>query len=150
MTVIFSKKCELALQAVLFLSTQDSKKAFNATQISEKLGVPKEFVAKVLQQLAIEGIVGSKKGKNGGFFLKRSANSIHLIDIILAIDGLDVFHKCVLGFKGCSIDNPCPVHEKWGKLRDETYKMLSEETLAELRDKTIVKIEGLNDGQENL
>jgi Rrf2 family iron-sulfur cluster assembly transcriptional regulator len=150
MTVIFSKKCELALQAVLFLSTQDSKKAFNATQISEKLGVPKEFVAKVLQQLAIEGIVGSKKGKNGGFFLKRSANSIHLIDIILAIDGLDVFHKCVLGFKGCSMDNPCPVHEKWGKLRDETYKMLSEETLAELRDKTIVKIEGLNDGQENL
>jgi Rrf2 family iron-sulfur cluster assembly transcriptional regulator len=150
MTVIFSKKCELALQAVLFLSTQDSKKAFSATQISEKLGVPKEFVSKVLQQLAIEGIVGSKKGKNGGFFLKRPANSIHLIDIVLAIDGLDVFHKCVLGFKGCSMDNPCPVHEKWGKLRDETYRMLSEETLAELCDKTIVKIEGLMDGKESL
>jgi len=150
MTVIFSKKCELALQAVLFLSTQDSKKAFNAAQISEKLGVPKEFVAKVLQELAIEGIVGSKKGKNGGFFLKRPASSIHLIDIVLAIDGLDVFHKCVLGFKGCSMDKPCPVHEKWGKLRDETYRMLSEETLAELRDKTILKIEGLNDGEEIL
>jgi Rrf2 family protein len=150
MTVIFSKKCELALQAVLFLSTQDAITAHNAAQISEKLGVPKEFVAKVLQQLAIEGIVGSKKGKNGGFFLKRPANSIHLIDIVLAIDGLDVFHKCVLGFKGCSMDKPCPVHEKWGKLRDETYRMLSEETLAELRDKTIVKIEGLKEGEESI
>jgi len=143
MTVIFSKKCELALQAVLFLSAQENKLALNASVISEKLGVSKEFTAKVLQQLVAEGIVGSKKGKNGGFYLKKSPERIRLINIVLAIDGLDVFHKCVLGFKGCNMEQPCPVHEKWGKLRDDTYKMLSQETLADLRDKTIKKIDGL-------
>jgi Rrf2 family transcriptional regulator, iron-sulfur cluster assembly transcription factor len=143
MTVIFSKKCELALQAVLFLSAQQEGTAFNASDISDKLGVSKEFTAKVLQTLVADGMVGSKKGKNGGFYLKRSPERIRLIDIVLAIDGLDIFHKCVLGFKGCNLEEPCPVHSKWGKLREETYKMLSEESLAELRDKTIKKIDKL-------
>ncbi len=143
MTVIFSKKCELALQAVLFLSAQEEGLAFTAGKISEKIGVPKEFTAKVLQTLVNNGMIGSKKGKHGGFFLKKSSEKIRLIDIVLAIDGLEIFHKCVLGFKGCSLEEPCPVHDKWGKLREETYKMLSEETLAELRDKTKKKIDGL-------
>ena len=58
MTVIFSKKCELALQAVLFLSVKKEKKIFNAIEISEELKVPKEFVSKMLQILTDSGIVG--------------------------------------------------------------------------------------------
>ena len=143
MTVIFSKKCELALQAVLFLSAGKSGEMFNAGSISSHLKVPKEFVSKVLQTLTASGIVDSKKGKNGGFFLAKDPSNIRLIDIVMAIDGLEVFHKCVLGFRGCSLEKPCPVHDKWGELRDRTYKMLSEETLAELRDKTISKIQSL-------
>lgn len=143
MTVIFSKKCELGLQAVLFLSTQDNSKKFSAHSISEKMNVPREFVSKVLQLLVNNGIVGSQRGKEGGFFLKKDPSKIRLIDIVIAIDGLEIFHKCVLGFKGCSLEEPCPVHDKWGKLREETYKMLSEETLAELRDKTKKKIESI-------
>ncbi len=140
MTVIFSKKCELALQAVLFLSAQDKDKCSNANEISERLNVPKEFVSKVLQALSNDKIVGSKKGKSGGFYLFKEAKDIRLIDIVIAIDGLEIFHKCVLGFEGCTINEPCPVHNKWGKLRDETYKMLSEETLEDLRNQTINKI----------
>lgn len=140
MTVIFSKKCELALQAVLFLSAQEKGASFSSGEISDRLNVPKEFVSKVLQSLVLDGIVGSKKGKSGGFYLLKEAKDIRLIDIVIAIDGLEIFHKCVLGFEGCSINKPCPVHNKWGKLRDETYKMLSEETLEDLRDQTIEKI----------
>ena len=106
--------------------------------------VPKEFVSKVLQSLVLNGIVASRKGKNGGFFLGKPANQIKLIEIVLAIDGLEIFHNCVLGFPGCSPDNPCPVHEKWGKLRDETYRMLSESNLEEFREVTIKKIKNLN------
>ncbi len=145
MTVIFSKKCELGLQAVLFLSAQKAGKKFSASDISKELDVPREFVSKVLQTLTGSGIVGSQKGKSGGFFLDKSPEDVRLIDIVMAIDGLEIFHKCVLGFKGCSVSEPCPVHNKWGKLRDETYKMLSEETLAELRDKTVNKINSLKD-----
>lgn len=143
MTVIFSKKCELALQAVLFLSTQPLDKWFNAADISQQIKVPKEFVSKVLQTLALSGIVSSRKGKTGGFSLAKPPNEIRLLEIVIAIDGMDMFHKCVLGFPGCSPNNPCPVHNRWGKLRDETYRMLSDETLEDLRDSTIKKLENL-------
>jgi len=139
MTVFFSKTCELGLQAVLYLSAKE-KRIFNAEEVSIELKVPKEFVSKVLQILTSSGIVGSKKGKNGGFYLAKEPGQIRLIDIIEAIDGLDIFKSCVLGFPECSSETPCPVHEKWGKLRDEAYKMLSEETLEHLKEKTHRKI----------
>ena len=107
------------------------------------MDVPKEFVSKVLQTLTTNGIIYSRKGKNGGFSLAKNPADIRLIDIVLAIDGLEIFHKCVLGFPGCSVEKPCPVHDKWGKLREDTYKMLSEETLEDLRDKTKSKIESI-------
>ena len=81
MTVLFSKKCELGLQAVLFLSIKKKKLIFNATEVSNELKVPKEFVSKVLQILTDSGIVGSKKGKNGGFYLAKRPSDIRLIDI---------------------------------------------------------------------
>jgi len=140
MTVFFSKACELGIQAVLFLSIKKEKVIFNAIEISKELKVPKEFVSKVLQILTNSGIVGSKKGKSGGFYLAKSPSQIKLIDIVEAIDGLDLFHSCVLGFPGCSSEKPCPVHNKWGKLRDEAYKMLSDETLEQLKEKTVQKI----------
>lgn len=143
MTVIFSKKCELALQAVLFLSAQKDGKCFSALEISEELRIPKEFVSKILQSLTGGGIVASKKGKSGGFLLAKPAKDIKLVDIVEAVDGLEVFHKCVLGFPGCSVNKPCPVHNKWGALREETLKMLSDENLEDFRDKTIEKLEDL-------
>lgn len=143
MTVIFSKKCELALQAVLFLSAQEDGTWFNAAEISKQIKVPKEFVSKVLQTLTLSGIVASRKGKTGGFAIAKPASEIRLLEIVIAIDGMDMFHKCVLGFPGCSPDNPCPVHNRWGKLRDETYKMLSAETLEDVRDTTKRKLENL-------
>ncbi|HEX2983385.1 MAG TPA: Rrf2 family transcriptional regulator [Ignavibacteriales bacterium] len=143
MTVIFSKKCELGLQAVLFLSVQPSGKYFNAADISKELNVPKEFVSKILQILTSFGITGSRKGKMGGFYLAKPTSQIKLIDIVEAIDGLDVFNKCVLGFPGCSVSEPCPVHDKWGKLRAEAYKMLSEETLEQLSAQTLNKLKSL-------
>jgi len=144
MTVIFSKKCELALQAVLFLSIKEKEQVFKAGEISEELKVPKEFVSKMLQILTVSGIIGSKKGKAGGFFLAKCPSEIKLIDIVMAIDGDSVFSKCVLGFPGCSSESPCPVHNKWGKLRDDAFKMLSEETLEELKEKTKNKISMLS------
>jgi Rrf2 family protein len=143
MTVIFSKSCEYALQAVLFLSVQEKGKFFSAFDISKQLGVPKEFVSKIMQKLSNYGIISSRKGKNGGFYFSRNPEELRLIDIVIAIDGLEIFHNCVLGFPGCGTQTPCPVHNKWGKLRDETYAMLSQETIKDLIDATRSKIEAL-------
>lgn len=143
MTVIFSKKCEYGLQAVLYLASLEDHAMVSADEISRKLNIPREFVSKILQSLVGKKLVASKKGNSGGFYLDRKPSQIKLIDIVEAIDGLSLFHNCVLGFPHCTPDNPCPVHNKWGKLRKDAYDMLSNETLDRFRKKTIAKISTL-------
>jgi len=140
MTVLFSKKCELAIQAVLFLSIKKDKLIYNASAISKELKVPREFVSKMLQTLTGSGIIGSKKGKNGGFYLARRPSNVKLIEIVEAIDGDEIFKTCVLGFPDCGDENPCPVHSTWGKIRNETFEMLANETLEHFKEKTLKKI----------
>jgi Rrf2 family transcriptional regulator, iron-sulfur cluster assembly transcription factor len=140
MTVIFSKKCEYGLQAVLYLSTQDRESVISAEEISRKLNIPKEFVSKILQSLTDSGIVLSRKGKSGGFALAKDPTRIRLIDIVAAIDGMSIFNTCVLGFPQCNPDNPCPLHEKWGELRTKAYGMLTDETLDAFREATLSKV----------
>lgn len=143
MTVIFSKKCEYGLQAVLFLAAQVGKENIPAEEIAAKLSIPREFVSKILQSLTESGIINSQKGKSGGFSIAKDPGQIKLIDIVTAIDGLDMFNNCVLGFPNCSPDNPCPLHDKWGELRIKAYQMLADETLDKFREKTLNKINNL-------
>lgn len=143
MTVIFSKKCEYGLQAILYLSTLGRDAVLSADEIARKLNIPKEFISKILQSLTESGIVLSKKGKSGGFALAKDPRRIRLIDIVAAIDGLAMFDSCVLGFPNCNPDNPCPLHEKWGELRTKAYGMLTDETIDLFREKTISKVNAI-------
>ena len=145
MTVIFSKKCEYGLQAVLFLAAGQTGEVIPAEEIANKLNIPKEFVSKILQNLTESGLVYSKKGKSGGFGLAKAPELIRLIDIIAAIDGLGIFNSCVLGFPNCSPQHPCPLHDKWGALRTNAYNMLTDQTLDQLRDITLNKIAHLGE-----
>ena len=140
MTVLFSKKCEYGLQAILFMAANGNECVCPAEEISKKLSIPKEFISKILQSLTESGIVESKKGKSGGFKLAKHPSNIRLIDIVEAIDGLESFNTCVLGFPECSPDKPCPVHNKWGELRTKVYEMLSSETLDKFQETTLIKI----------
>lgn len=143
MTVIFSKKCEYGLQAVLYLAAQIDREVISAEEIANKLSIPKEFVSKILQSLTESGIVNSRKGKSGGFFIAKDPKRIKLIDIVAAIDGLSMFSSCVLGFPHCDPENPCPLHNKWGELRTKTYAMLTDENLDHFREKTLRKVNNL-------
>ncbi len=143
MSVIFSKKCEYGLQAILYLASQNDKKFFSAREIANDLKIPKEFVSKILQSLVEFGIVGSQKGKHGGFYLNKKPDKIKLIDIVEAIDGLELFTTCVLGFPDCSPDRPCPVHSEWGRIRSMVYDMLSNQTINNLSEKTLKKLKHL-------
>jgi Rrf2 family protein len=143
MTVIFSKKCEYGLQAVLYLATCDKGSVVPVDNIAGKLNIPKEFVSKILQSLTESGIVNSRKGKSGGFSLAQDPKKIKLIDIVAAIDGLAMFNNCVLGFPNCNPVNPCPLHEKWGVLRTQAYQMLNEDTIDNFKEKTLRKVSAI-------
>jgi len=145
MSIIFSKKCEYGLQAILYLSAHTNEGMVSAEEISKALEIPKEFVSKILQELTSSGIVMSKKGKSGGFSLDKPTSKIRLIDVVIALDGFEIFNKCVLGFPNCSNEFPCPVHHNWVKVSKETYAMLSEATLDEFLHRTIRKIDSIKD-----
>ena len=143
MTVIFSKKCEYGMQAILYLAAQEKNTLVSAEDISKVLKIPREFISKILQSLRESGLISSSKGKSGGFSLAKPASRIKLIDVVAAIDGLDMFDSCVLGFPECSPTHPCPVHNIWGTLRTQTYDMLTSETVDKLKEKTLNKIRSL-------
>ncbi|HRP02422.1 MAG TPA: Rrf2 family transcriptional regulator [Candidatus Kapabacteria bacterium] len=149
MRVFFSKKCDIGIKAVLFLSIQEKNQKISADTISNELNEPREFISKTLQELTKSKIVASRKGKDGGFYLNKEASEIRLIDIIAAIDGLDVFKECVLGFSGCNIETPCPVHDTWGPIRERAYKLFSTQTLEDLKEKTEVKIYSIKNNLRN-
>ena len=143
MTVIFSKKCEYGMQAILYLAAKEKGALVSAEEISKVLKIPREFISKILQSLKDSGLINSSKGKSGGFSLAKSSSRIKLIDIVAAIDGLELFDNCVLGFPECSPTHPCPVHDTWGTLRTQAYDMLNSETIDKLKEKTLHKIRSL-------
>ena len=131
------------MQAVLFLAAKETGSVVSAEKISQILKIPREFISKILQSLRDSGIISSTKGKFGGFCLAKPSSEIKLIDIVEAIDGLEMFNSCVIGFPECSPDTPCPVHDSWGALRTQAFEMLSNETLDKLKEKTLNKIQSL-------
>ena len=90
MSVLFSKSCEYALKAVLYLGTEPREHR-QLLKISHALHIPYHFLEKLLQLLVKHGVVESHKGING-VFAETSCNKIMLIEVIRHIDG-DVFSK---------------------------------------------------------
>lgn len=132
MSLIFSRQCEYALQAVLYLALKPQGQMTSMKQLTRKLNVPYHFVAKILQDLTYKGLLTSMKGPTGGFALAMPAKDITLFHIVEAIDGTDITRTCVLGFAECSGKNPCSVHERWSMVRDEIYKMLVSKSIGEM------------------
>lgn len=132
---MFSTSCHYGLQAMLYIATYSSRdKNVGLTEIAENQEIPKHFLSKILQELVRNDLIESMKGPNGGFKLKHRAEDIALIQIIAAIDGLDVFTQCGIGFKKCSDDHPCPIHHDYKKVRDKVHDLFETKTLKELTE----------------
>ncbi|MDZ7345132.1 MAG: Rrf2 family transcriptional regulator [candidate division KSB1 bacterium] len=136
MSLIFSRPCEYALQAVLYLALQPPEQMTTIKDLAKKLDIPSPFLAKILQNLSRKGLLTSLKGPAGGFMLAMPAKEITLLHIVEAIDGKALFEKCVLGFPECSGKNPCPVHETWARLRENLRMMLMSKSIAQMAKET--------------
>ncbi len=129
---MFSKACEYGIRAVLFISKESQQdKRPNICEISRAVASPEPFTAKICQQLARAGIVRSKKGPNGGFYLEKDSD-LRLVDIVSAIDGLSIFDGCCLGLSECSSSRPCPVHNQFMDIREGLKKMCQNTKVVDL------------------
>ncbi len=132
MSLIFSRQCEYALQAVLYLALKPAGEMTSIKDLTRRLSIPYHFLAKILQSLTKKGLLTSLRGPRGGFSLGMPAEDITLFHIVEAIDGVNLTNTCVLGFAECSGKHPCAVHERWGALREGIYSMLATRNIAQL------------------
>ena len=132
MSLIFSRQCEYALQAVLYLALQPRDKITSIKELTKRIEIPYHFAGKILQNLTYKGLLKSMKGPTGGFALGMPAKDITLFHIVEAVDGVSFTGTCVLGFPECSGKKPCAVHDQWAELRDGVYNMLVSKSIDEL------------------
>ena len=129
---MFSKACEYAIRALLFIAhkTEPGIK-IGIKEISRGIDAPEHFLAKILQDLSRKGIVQSIKGPNGGFYLDNLGMQTTIADVVRAVDGDSLFTGCGLGLKVCSEKNPCPLHDEFKIIRKKIQLMLESSTVAE-------------------
>jgi Rrf2 family protein len=127
---IFSKTCEYAMRAVFYVAqrSQEGHKV-GIKEIAIHINSPEPFLAKILQRLSREGLIQSAKGPNGGFYFDIDSLNRPLADIVVAVEGNDVFTGCGLGLTYCSETNPCPLHEDFKKIRNQLSQMLRATTI---------------------
>lgn len=116
------------------LSPSPAREYISIQTISDELGIGFSFLTKVCQQLNDAGLLTSKRGPGGGIALTRSPDAISLYETVVAIDGDDLFHECILGLPGCGEAEPCPLHEHWTDERERMKTTFQETTLAEVPD----------------
>lgn len=131
--MIFSKSCEYALKAVVYLSLKTEKGSMlNIKDIAKGIDSPEHFTAKILQSLVKKKIISSQKGPNGGFYIQADAAEIPLIDVIHAVSGEGFMDKCVMGLHECNDEHPCPLHDDFKAYNERIKTIVDKKTIQDL------------------
>lgn len=129
---MFSKTCEYAIRAVLFIAQKSADGAkVGIREIAKGIDSPEHFIAKILQDLSRKGLIQSQKGPAGGFYLDKASLNATLADVVRIVDGDKIFSGCGLGLKHCSETKPCPLHHEFKKIREQILHLLQTARLGE-------------------
>ena len=123
-----------ALHAALAIAERErSGESVRANEVAEALGIPPNYLSKILQSLARSGVLVSGRGRNGGFRLSRPAEQIKLIDVVREFDDLGRERQCLLGRGTCTDQGGgCPAHLEWKAASAPAFKFFETRTLADL------------------
>ena len=131
------------IQGLLVMAACPPAKIMLLSDIAAKAGVPQAFLAKIYQKLTRHGIVRSFRGATRGYALMRPTREITLKEILLAIEGPDLFERCIFWSERCSDINPCPLHNQWRPSSQQFIEALMQRTtLHDLMSNAPVGIEG--------
>jgi len=127
---LISKTAEYALRAVLFIARESEQGPVRANELAKVLGVPSNYLSKILHTLARAGLLTSGRGPRGGFQLARPADEMWLADVLEALDPTLLRSDCLLGNPTCTDEESCAVHHRWQKLRDPICEFFRGTTVA--------------------
>ena len=129
----FSKTTEYSIRILILMATEKDK-IFSAQFLNKKLGIPYKYLTNLLKRLSDLGFISSSRGRRGGYKLLKELKDVSIYQIIGAIEGFEIFTKCILGFMKCNESNPCPMHNEWSKVREHSISVLKKMTLFELKN----------------
>lgn len=135
---MFSKSCEYAIRAMIFVA-QSSKSNLRVSikEVAKATDAPEHYIAKIMQELSRKRLVQSIKGPNGGFFMSNQEMKTSLADILKAVEGDGLYIDCVLGLKKCSEKNPCPVHFEFKEIKAKVINMMESNTIGNFNEKLL-------------
>jgi Rrf2 family protein len=141
---MLSKKCKYAIHALIHMGHNPEEK-FLIKEISEACHIPRKFLEAILLDLKRAGILGSKQGKGGGYFLRRHTRDINLAEVVRLFDGAIAAVPCATykyyeRCQECDDEETCSVRHAFLSLRNETVEMLKKDTIEGL-----VKMEKKNE-----
>jgi Rrf2 family protein len=133
---MLSKKCKYAIHALVHMARNPDEK-FLIREISSSCNIPKKFLENILLELKRAGILGSRAGKGGGYFLRRSTHEVNLAEVVRLFDGAIAAVPCATyryyePCKECTDEETCSIRYAFLQVRNATVEMLKRDTLKTL------------------
>jgi Rrf2 family protein len=122
-----TRQADYAVRAVLHLSNLGPDQKAPTSQIAEERDIPLSFLAKIIAQLSVAGILQTMRGARGGVTLAREPQKISLLDVIEAIDGPIMLNDCVHPGFECTTED-CPVKSVWQEAQVDLVNRLKAST----------------------
>lgn len=119
-----TRQADYAVRAVLYLAGLNNGRRAPTSEIARKQAIPPSFLAKIVSQLSVAGVVQTSRGARGGVSLARPSADISLLEVVEAIDGPISLNECVLDPKACVFGADCAVHEVWCKAQADLVDKL--------------------------
>ncbi|MCM2972849.1 MULTISPECIES: SUF system Fe-S cluster assembly regulator [Larsenimonas] len=116
------------------------EQAHAAAELSEAVGVPRPTVSKTLKMLMHAGLLQSRRGAQGGYRLTRTPIEISVSEIIEAIEGPVAMTECSQAEGECGLAATCGVADNWQRVSMAIRQFLDSVTLADLAQKTPIKM----------
>ncbi len=135
---MISKKTKYAINALVYLAKEDKGHTpIQISKIAESENIPRKFLEAILLDLKNAGILNSRKGKTGGYFLQKSPDDINIADVMRLFDGPIALLPCVtyLYYRRCEecIDEEtCGIRSVFADVRNQTVQLLKQATLSEI------------------
>lgn len=126
-----TRQADYAVRAVLHLARNTEQRTATST-IAEEQHIPPSFLAKIVSQLSIAGLLHTSRGARGGVTLARAAKDITLLEVVEAIDGPIQLNECVGESGICSFDNKCPLRPIWCEAQEELVGRLKGTNFADM------------------
>ncbi len=108
-----TRQADYAIRAVLYLARLGTTQHAATSVVAKEQHIPPSFLAKIISQLSIAGLLHTSRGARGGVTLARPPQEISLLDVVEAIDGPILLNQCVGDPGDCIFKGDCPLHPIW-------------------------------------